>query len=150
MDLEKLIEEKLNGHSKCSGHCQEPSALKLLPQKGMMIGCYSCSSGYISFIVQYGKELDFHAFKKFLSSLDEAVEDEDIRVATRYIWDLGISGERDGKVLREAYWRQSYRRTKSDDPHRVALFLCTKCSSFYRQRKSDSSTFCPRCRTPAS
>jgi len=151
MHLEKLVKERLNGRGKCSGHCQELSALKLLPQKGMMIGCYTCPSGYVSLIVLYGKELELDAFKTFLSSLVQGdITDEDIRVATRYNWDLGMKGEPEGMVLREAYWRQSYRRTKSDDPHRVALFLCNKCSSFYRQQISDKNTFCPQCRGSAT
>jgi len=151
MDLERLVKERLNGRAKCAGHCEELSTLKFLPQKGMTIGCYTCPSGYISFLVQYGKELDLHAFKTFLSSLlPGGVTDEDIRIATRHDWDLGIKGEHGGTVLREAYWRQSYRRTKSDDPHRLALFLCTKCSSIYRQRISEKNTFCPQCRRPAT
>jgi hypothetical protein len=146
MDLERLVKERLNGHSKCAGHCQELSELKLLSQNGMMIGCYSCPSGYVSSLVQYGKVLDLHAFKTFLSSLLQGdVTDEDIRVATRYNWDLGIKGQPDGKILMEAYWRQSYRRTNSDDPHRTALFHCTKCSSFYRKQLSVKNQFCPQC-----
>ena len=150
MDLEKLVRERLNGCAKCSGHCQELSTLKLLPQKGMMIGCYACRSGYVSFLVQYGRELDLQAFKTFLSSLQIDVTDEDVRIATRYDWDLGIKGDHEGVVLKEAYWRQSYRRTKSDDPDRVTLFHCTRCSSFYRQQISEKNTFCPQCRRPAS
>ena len=145
MDLEKLVKERLNGRAECAGHCQELSKLKFLPQKEMIIGCYTCPSGYVSLLVQYGRELDLHAFKTFLSSLQIDAADEDIRIATRYNWDLGIKGDQEGTVLKEAYWRQSYRRTKSDDPHRVALFQCTNCSSFYRQRISDKNTFCPQC-----
>lgn len=147
MDLEKLVKDRLAGRGKCYSHCQELSELKLLPQKRMMIGCYVCPSGYVSLIVQYGKELDRHAFKAFLSPLvQDDVASEDIRVATRYSWDLGTAYEPEGPILREAYWRQSYRRTKSDDPQRVALFLCTKCSSFYRQQISDKNRLCPQCR----
>ncbi len=146
MDLEVLVKERLSGLSRCAGHCEEPSSLKLLQQKGMMIGCYTCPSGYVSLIVQYGKELDIHAFKVFLSSLPQSnVADEDIRIGTRYTWDLGIEGESDDLVLREAYWRQSYRRTKNDDPFRMALFLCPKCNAFYSKKIPDKNRFCPRC-----
>jgi hypothetical protein len=146
VDLERLVKEKLNGRSKCSGHCEELSELKVIRKKGMMLGCYICPSGYVSLLVQYGKELDPHEFKTFLSSLQGNVTDEDIRVATRYNWDLGIRDGTDGIMLREAYWRQSYRRTKSDDPDRVALFLCANCSSFFHQKLSDKSRLCPHCR----
>jgi hypothetical protein len=149
MDLERLVKERLSGRANCFGHCQEPYELKILHQEEMMIGSYTCASGYVSLMVHYGKQLDLNAFKTFLSSLlEDKVADEDLRVATRYNWDLGIEGELEETVLREAYWRQSYRRTKSDDPHRVALFQCTKCSSFYRQRMSDKNRLCPQCRRP--
>ena len=151
MDLERLVKERLNGRGNCSGHCQEQYELKILPQKEIMIGSYVCPSGYVSLIVHYGKEVDLQAFKTFLSSLLESdVTDEDLRVATRYNWDLGIKGEPEGAVLREVYWRQSYRRTKSDDPHRIALFQCTECSSFYRQQISENSKLCPKCRRPTA
>ncbi len=113
----------------------------------MMIGCYVCPSGYVSLIVHYGKQLNLVGFKTFLSSIHEGVvADEDIRVATRYSWDLGVE-ETEGPVLREAYWRQSYRRTKNEDPNRIALFMCAKCSSFYNQQLSDKNKLCPLCRT---
>ncbi|HMK82121.1 MAG TPA: hypothetical protein VK503_00225 [Candidatus Bathyarchaeia archaeon] len=148
-DLDKLVTAKIHGRSKCYGHCQDQYALKFLPfQKGMIIGSYVCPSGYVSRIVLYGNELNLHAFRKFLSSLLRGiveVTDEDIRVATRYTWDLGITNEPPGRVLREAYWTQRYRRTKTDDPHRTTLFQCTKCGSFYCQPFSDKNTFCPQC-----
>jgi ssDNA-binding Zn-finger/Zn-ribbon topoisomerase 1 len=146
--LERTIEEKLNGHPTCS-HCQEQAALKLLPRKGMMIGCYACPSGYVSRIVTYGKELDLTAFRELVSSFAKGVSDvnnEDVRVATRYTWDLGIGTDQSGMVLKEAYWMQSYRRTKNDDPKRLALFLCGKCGSFYNQAFSELNKLCPQCR----
>ena len=150
MDLEQLVKERLNGRSKCSGHCQELSELTLIQQNGMTIGCYRCPSGYVSILVQYARSLDIQAFKSFLSSLQGNVTDEDIRVATRYTWDLAITGQPDGALLRETYWRQSYRRTKSDDPHRIALFICTECNSFYRQTISDKNRLCPQCKKKAT
>ena len=144
-----MVKSTLTGHSKCSGHCEELSKLKVLYQKGMMLGCYTCPSGYVSRIIAYGKELNLTAFKSLISSFAKGVadvDDQDIRVATRYTWDLGIQGTNPGMVLREAYWTQSYRRTKNEDPNRVALFMCTRCSSFYNQALSESNKLCPRCR----
>ena len=149
MDLDSLVKERLNGHSKCSGHCQEQSELKLLQQKGMTIGCYRCPSGYVSCLIQYGKELDLQTFRTFLSAIQSDVTDEDIRVATRYRWDLAITSQTDDAILREAYWRQSYRRSKSEDPHRISLFACTKCDSFYSQPITNKNTLCPRCQKTA-
>jgi hypothetical protein len=151
-DLKKVVEEKLSPPSKCYGHCDEESTLKLLCDKRMMIGCYTCYSGYVSRMVAYGKELDVKTFKAIVSAAIQGigdVTDEDVRVASRYTWDLGVEGEPEGLVLKEAYWTQNYRRTKSDDPNRAALFLCTKCRSFYHQPATDKNRLCPRCRTLA-
>jgi hypothetical protein len=148
MGLRTLVEEELNGHPKCYGHCEEVSTLKLLNEKPMMIGCYSCPSGYVSRMVGYGRELDLNAFKTTVSAAAQEigdVTDEDIRVATRYTWDLGVKQEPEGVVLKEAYWMQNYRRTKSDDPNRLALFLCTNCASFYCQPVAGKNILCPRC-----
>lgn len=146
MDLDALVREKLNGHVKCAGHCQEASELKLIRQASMSLGCYACPSGYVSSIVQYGMEIDVEALKAFLSPLLQGnITNEDIRLATRYSWDLGIDDVPEGAVLREAYWKQNYRRTKSDNSHRVALFLCPKCGSFYTQPLSDPTRNCPKC-----
>ena len=149
MDLRKVVEEKLNGKPKCYGHCEEQARLSFLPEKRMMIGSYSCPTGYVSKIVAYGKELDVNALAAFVSEAMRGIgdfADEDVRVATRYTWDLGITGEAEGVVLREAYWMQKYRRTRSDDPNRLALFLCAKCRSFYHQPVTGSNRLCPRCR----
>jgi len=146
MDLDRLVMEKLNGRSRCSGHCQRQSKLKLLRQGGMTIGCYSCPSGYVTCLIQYGRALDLQAFKIFLSAIQDDVADEDIRVATRYNWDLAITNHTDGPIVREAYWRQSYRRTKSEDQQRTALFICTNCDSFYRQPISTVDNLCSKCR----
>jgi len=146
MDLDRLVREKLNGRSECSGHCQQRSELKLLRQGGMTIGCYSCPSGYVTCLIQYGRVLDLQAFKVFLSTIQDDVTDEDIRVATRYNWDLAITNQSDGPVVREAYWRQSYRRTKSEDQQRTALFTCTNCDYLYHQPLSNLDTLCLNCR----
>jgi len=149
MNLDRLVKGKLNGHTRCSGHCQEQVELKILQQKGMTIGCYGCPSGYVSCLIQYGRELNLQTFKTFLSTIQSDVTDEDIRIATRYTWDLAIEGQPDGAILKEAYWRQSYRRSKSEDPHRISLFACTKCDSFYSQPITNKNTLCPQCQKTA-
>ncbi len=148
-ELKKIFEEKLIGHPKCYHHCEEQSRFTFLSERSMLVGCYVCPSGYVSRIVTYGNELDLMAFKAMVSAALEGIgdaTDEDIRVATRYTWDLGIHGKPEGTALKEAYWTQNYRRTKSEDPNRPALFLCTKCNLFYHQTATDENTVCPRCK----
>lgn len=76
------------------------------------------------------------------------VEDSDIRTARRYAWDLGLERERDDLVLREAYWTQNYRRTKTDDPDRPALFLCSNGDSFFVQPLTSNRKHCQNCGGP--
>ena len=52
------------------------------------------------------------------------MREEDVRIASRYPWDLGITTGDGAKSMMVAYWTQNYRRTKSEDADRDALFLC--------------------------
>ena len=147
-DLKRLVETRLTGH-RCYGHCQEPSQLMFLDEKEMLVGCYVCPARYVSRMVTYGKEIDIEKFIALISRAVRGMEDVsngDIRTASRYTWDLGVKGEADGLVLREAYWTQNYRAKKKDDPNRLAMFLCATCGSFYQQALSESNGLCPRCR----
>lgn len=72
------------------------------------------------------------------------VHDEDIRVAIRHDWDFGT--ELSGGLIKAAYWTQNYRRSKTDDPNRAALFLCSKCRSLFLQSLTSHWTLCGKCR----
>ena len=142
----RIVEAKLNAVAKCRGHCNEQSSLSLSEVEGELIGTFACPSGYVSRLMNYG-EVDVDWFRDFVSLLLRGVGElkgEDIRVATRYAWDLDERGS--GQVLKEAYWTQNYRRTESDDPNRDGLFSCTNCRSFYVQSISGKERLCPNCR----
>jgi len=149
-EIRRIVETKLNALARCRGHCEEQATLKLSEVEGVLVGTYSCSSGYVSRLLNYGAEVDLGWFRDFVSRISKGigeVKDADVRVATRYPWDLGLK-ERGGfgRVLREAYWTQNYRRTESSDSGRPALFSCTSCQSFYVQSISGNETLCPNCR----
>jgi len=147
MKLRGLVEEKLYEPTTCYGHCEEQSRLRFMGD-GELTGVFVCPSGYVSRIVRYGDEIDVPKFKLFLenvtgSSLD--IQNEDIRTASRYSWDLGIESDKE-RILREAYWTQNYRRTKSGDPDRSALFLCTNCNeNLLVQPVTSKSSLCSKC-----
>ncbi len=108
-----------------------------------------CPDRYVSRIVAYGSQVDSDHFGGILRGLAagmEGVETSDIRVASRYSWDLGLNRENDDLIVRLAYWTQSYRRTKNDSPDRVALFLCSNKDSFFMQPMNSRNRFCPNCR----
>jgi hypothetical protein len=107
-----------------------------------------CPDRYVSRIVAYGSRVDLDQFRKTLRGLApglEGVESSDIRVASRYAWDLGLNRENDDLIVRLAYWTQSYRRTKNESADRAALFLCSNKDSFFTQPLSSRNRFCSKC-----
>ncbi len=131
MDYRRIIDGYLKADGKCYGHCDQKTDMYFMEDGENLISCMTCPGGYVSRIVMYGRDIDVPGFKKFLSANTAglgAVADQDIRIATRHPWDLGLEGKvQEDIVLREAYWTQNYRRTKSDDPSRKGLFLCREC-----------------------
>ena len=108
-----------------------------------------CPDRYVSRIIAYGRQLDPDGFRKLVQKAAKGmqeVEGSDIRVARRYAWDLGIENKSNDLVLVETYWTQNYRRTKSEDPDRLALFLCVNRDSFFVQPLHAKERFCDRCR----
>lgn len=149
MHIREFIEEKFSEPTTCYGHCQQQSQIRFLSRDNDLIACFSCPSGYVSRIINYGEDLNVQKFKEFLSNLlskTRDVKDEEIRVATRYGWDLGL--DTNAKVMRVAYWTQNYRRTKSDDPDRVSVFLCSNCNSLFLQPLSSRNSLCGKCAQP--
>ncbi len=145
MELVSLVKEKFPEPQKCR-HCGKESTMKALESTddSVVMG-YVCPGGYISSIVLYGRDLDAAAAESYLKKSVGAVN-EDVRMATRYAWDLSLQGWGPDKVMRAAYWRQSYRRTENADPNRPAYFLCSGCGKTYLQALSSDQTLCPDCR----
>lgn len=122
--------------------------MRFLSSDKDLLVCFACPSGYISRIITYGEDIKLQTFKQFVSQLmssAQKVEDEDIRVATRYAWDLGVQSDNE-RIMRVAYWTQNYRRTKSDNPDRIALFLCSNCNSPFLQPLRSKTALCEKCR----
>ncbi|PSN92975.1 hypothetical protein B9Q08_00055 [Candidatus Marsarchaeota G2 archaeon ECH_B_SAG-M15] len=147
--LKSLVFSHLSGSPRCYGHCEQTAGLRVIREDGDgMVGCYVCPSGYVSRIVRYSIKRDEEWFTSYLKELLGAqldIKPQDVRVATRYNWDLGLGGEKHEAVLKEHYWVQSYRRTKSDDPNRQAVFMCSQCDSLFQQPASSKNTLCPAC-----
>ena len=74
------------------------------------------------------------------------MESGDIRVASRYAWDLGLNRENDDLIVRLAYWTQNYRQTKNEGTDRVALFFCSNKDSFFMEPVNSRNRFCQNCR----
>jgi len=149
MDLRTLVSEKYDQIEKCYGHCEEPATSKFLTaESDHIITGYSCHSAYLSRIIVYSESLSIEQSVSDVSQLIGKVYDvkeEDIRVASRYPWDLGLPEDDGARVMMVAYWTQNYRRTKNDDPNRNALFLCESCRTIFPQPLSTRHVLCPGC-----
>jgi hypothetical protein len=150
MALKSSLEQKFAEPVTCYGHCDQPAGFRIVSDQPL-IACYHCMAGYASRIMTYGTELDIPGFKAFISKAIGnlgPVQDEDIRIATRHVWDSpDLTG---GEGVKAAYWTQNYRRTKVDDPNRAALFICGNCGSFFIQSITGRSALCDNCRPPGS
>lgn len=146
-DSKGIVKELFAVTPSCYGHCKEPSRFEFIGNDSMAVQV--CSDRYVSRIVVYGDRVDADRFKRILRGLApgmEGVENGDIRVASRYAWDLGLVRPNDDLIVRLAYWTQSYRRTKDNSPDRVALFLCSNRDSFFMQTVNSGQRLCQSCR----
>jgi hypothetical protein len=133
---------------RCYGHCKEPSGFEFRDDSMVV---QVCPDRYVSRIVAYGSQVDQDRFKKVLRGLApglKEVESSDIRVASRYAWDLGLDRKNDDLIVRLAYWTQSYRRTKDESADRPALFLCSNKDSFFMQPLNSKNRLCQKCGDP--
>lgn len=144
--LRELVITNLSGSVPCFGHCSDNSTLRIVRDGQPLVGAYVCPSGYVSRLVVYSDRAETTMLKELVKEVGAGkidVQDPDIRVATRHPWDLGVSGDAD--LLKETYWTQSYRRTKSDDPNRIAMFLCSSCNSLFTGPLKTTGSMCNKC-----
>jgi hypothetical protein len=107
------------------------------------VACYACPAGYVSKVMVYGKNDAREGLTAFVTKArGKPVNEEEVRTASRHPWDLGVPGFE----MRVAYWTQNYRGSKSEDPNREALFLCSECGSTYVKPVSAPGTKCADCR----
>lgn len=147
--IDEAIGSRLSGSTPCYGHCKSEARHHMIDGEGGRIACFSCSTGYVSRIVMYSKDSCAESLKSFVSKAVKGamdIREEDIRVATRHPWEMGLEEDAAPDViLREAYWTQYYRRTKSDDPARTALFRCTSCGTLFTQPLNSDHSVCAGC-----
>ena len=146
-ELRELILGYYGGPQTCYRHCSHPTTIEFASRVQGTVACQVCPSGYVSTAMLYGPTVDPTAFSEMVAGALEGkvpVNRSDVRVATRYTWDTGIGGE-SGRVLQVAFWTQNYRSSRSEDPGRTALFLCSRCRAFYLQPLSGRRLQCGRC-----
>lgn len=145
--MKNIARSLLAATAKCS-HCGRQAKLDYIEDGS--VGVHVCPDRYVSRIIAYERQPDPDGFRKFVQKAAKGmqeVEGSDIRVARRYAWDLGLKSKSNDLVLTETYWTQNYRRTKSEDPDRLALFLCANGDSFFVQRLYAKEKLCDGCRS---
>ena len=151
MTIKELVLAYLGGPFKCYGHCQEPAQLLFVREGDRPVAAQVCPGGYVSRLILYADSSDPVGLKEYVTGIAHGafqVSERDIRSATRYGWDLGVGGNE--RVLGEAYWVQNYGRSKSSDPERRALFVCSSCGAPFIQAFSCATSLCADCTRRAS
>jgi len=149
MELRELVTGQYDQLEKCYGHCELPATAKFLNDDAeLVVVGYSCHGAYLSRIIIYSESLTLPASVDVITRLvkgQQEVIEEDVRIASRYPWDLNMPSNGTKKIMMMGYWTQNYRRTKSEDPNRDALFLCENCHAIYSKPITSKQVLCPSC-----
>jgi|BEDMetMinimDraft_2_1075160.scaffolds.fasta_scaffold00662_7 hypothetical protein len=147
-EIKNIVEKFLNEPTKCYGHCDSMAKLYLIVLENKLLGIYSCENSYISRIIVYDTQTNETFLKNVLNKLGNGaiqIDSKDIRVASRYAWDLGLEIKNMNPIIKETYWTQYFKKVSSS-PNRLALFLCKNCGSIFTQEAESKNTLCKNCK----
>ena len=159
--LSNFVERYMVYKVQCRGHCEATTSFRLLNvENNRVVGAYCCPSGFVSRVIYFGAEPDTNFFHSFLSNQlgNEIVQRRDLRLATRYGWELGEGAEKELKelsyewrrpMIEEVYW---IRYPKSDAEKSRGIFLCQDpdsgkgCGKLFIQEITSKMRLCSSCR----
>jgi hypothetical protein len=153
--LTSFVEKHLTFRGRCRRHRDESTSLvKLSSSRDSLVGAYLCPRRVVSNVVRFDKEADVEDLKRFLeSSLGRGVvRSHDLRVATRYGWELKseafseIGGVSPEGVVKEVYWT-TYPKTEAERSRGV--FICgyegqNGCGRLFLQEINSKNKLCPK------
>lgn len=144
MDINNLVKETFSAPSNCYGHCKEQTKPTFKERDGYIVCFQACPGRYVSRVIFYNADPQelISYLKEVAKGID--VRERDVRVATRYGWDLGLKGMSE-KIMRVSYWTQNYGASKVTSENRLALFLCSKCESPFVKQFNTVVDTCERC-----
>lgn len=149
-ELKDIVTSIFNLPVSCYRHCNNQAELKFVSGEKNLLGCYVCPSGYVSRLIMYFKaneadpKLLVNLLSRFKDRIGE-VKSQDIRIATRYSWDLNILSPEEA-VFKEVYWTQGYKKTEQKN-HLFAIFLCSNCNNLFSQPIDSTTAICENCRS---
>lgn len=142
-------------------HCESPTSFQtLLQEHDKIIGAYCCQRGFVSRVIYFSPKIDLDWFHNFLIDQlgKEIVERHDLRVASRYGWELDkestkyieqFTSKQKNFVIGEVYWS---RYPKSEVEKKIGVFLCSDslhrkgCRRLFIQNIISDEKLCPQCR----
>jgi len=156
----EFVREHLSFKGKCFRHCDKPTSLKVVIEDSTrVLGAYVCPDGFVSQVVYFSQKPDLTWFTNKLTS-EVGVENftpNDVRVASRYGWELGGNALETleakagtNSPITEVYWTR-YART--DAAKQVAISLCTGdpsrsgCLKLFAHDRNTLERFCPACKS---
>lgn len=151
MELLDFVEKYLVAkEARCYRHCSQSAKFApVYESESSLVGAYVCPDKYVSRAVYFSDKPDEEWFYSFLSAQlgSDWVRKRDIRMATRFGWELGGNAEdeikevsKSGKLV-QYYW--SFRPENNEERSR-GTFLCSNCGKFYVKPKTGDSP-CPHC-----
>lgn len=147
-NIKEIVEKNLVAPTRCYGHCDSMAKLNLKILDNKLVGIVSCQNAYISRIIVYDKQTNEEFIKNFLRKISNKsiqIDSKDIRVASRYAWDLGLATKSTDPILRETYWTQYYKKVSTSSKG-LALFQCANCGNIFIQEAISRNTLCSNCK----
>ena len=156
--IKTFVNKNIRFNGRCRIHCDKITSLvELWSDSNIFAGAYVCPSGYASRLLCFNREPDIEWFKNFLTNQvgEEMVKDRDLRVATRYGWDLEgdlaieIRSLSPSGVINVVYWTMY---PKSEEERRRGVFLCSDpqtgkgCNRLFVQELTSTNRLCPQCK----
>ena len=155
----EFVIKYLNFTGKCYRHCDKPTAMKVVSQNSTsLVGAYICPQGFVSQVVYFSIKPDREWFENSLRAQvgQEKVIHRDLRVASRYGWELGGDAQEtldsrlgEGTGVTEIYWT---RYPKTEEEKQQGVSLCVGdgskvgCMKLFMRDRNSTERLCLSCR----
>lgn len=155
--LKEFVKNHLTFKGTCRIHCDQTSLFEdVFSDSKNIVGAYVCPGGFVSRVVYFSVNPDINWFKRLLQSQlgRGKVNDHDIRLATRYGWEIGDDARIEMQkfspsgAIREVYWTIDLKKIGKDK----GVFHCLDttqgkgCRRLYINDIGSKNKLCPKCK----